>query len=414
MSRLVLLVSLCASLPAAAEDWPQWRGPNRTDVSNETGLLQEWPTEGPKSLWTYDKGGLGYAGFSIVGERLYSMGSEEGQSFAFCLDVSTGKKVWQTNVAEEFTNRWGDGPRSTPSVDGAHVYCMFSKGTVACLQVSDGKLVWKQSMEDYGGGAPYWGYSESVLVDGDNVICTPGGEQGALLALNKKTGKKVWQSTGMQLPSQYPSTVKATINGIPQYIQVVGEGRGKQAVVGVQASDGKVLWESAWPGRTATIPTPIVKGNRIYISSGYGTGSQLLEIGDNNAVKEIWVNKVMKNHHGGVIEKDGFLYGYSDGRGWICQSLETGEMTWNTKKDLGKGAIGYADGRFYLVDENSGTVVLIDADSEAWKERGRFVLEPQTKRRKPSGRIWVHPVISNGRLFLRDQEYIYCFDVKKS
>jgi hypothetical protein len=414
MSRLVLVLSLCVTTSVIAEDWPQWRGPNRTDVSNETGLLQEWPKGGPKMLWAYKDSGLGYAGFAVVGDRLYSMGLEGDEAFAFCISVTSGEKIWQAPVTEAFTNKWGDGPRSTPTVDGDHLYCMFSDGTLASLQAVDGKVVWKKSMLDFGGSVPVWGYTESVLVDGDNVICTPGGDKGAMLALNKKTGETVWQASDLKFPPQYPSTVKATINGTPQYIQLVGGMHGNQAVAGVQASDGKLLWESSWPGRIATIPTPIVKGNRVYVSSGYGTGSKLLEIGTDNSARELWVNKVMKNHHGGVIEKDGFLYGYSDGRGWVCQSLDSGEMVWNNKQALGKGAIGYADGRFYLVDERSGTVVLIDASSSGWKERGRFVLEPQTKRRKPDGRVWVHPVISNGRLFLRDQEYTYCFDVKKS
>ena len=395
-----------------ADDWPQWRGPNRTDVSGESGLLQEWPSGGPKKLWTYNEAGLGYAGFAVVGNHLYSQGLEGDSAFAFCVDVETGKRVWQTPAAERYDNKWGDGPRSTPTVDGDHVYCMFSKGTLACLNRNDGKLVWKQSMLDFGGKVAVWGYTESVLVDGDNVICTPGGDEGALLALNKKTGEKIWQSSEFTLPSEYPSMVRATINGTPQYIQLAGKMRGDQAVAGIRASDGKLLWKSPWPGRIATIPTPIVKGNRVYVSSGYGTGSQLLEIGEDNSVNTVWSNKVMKNHHGGVIEVDGHLYGYSDGPGWICQSLKSGDMVWNEKSALGKGAIGYADGRFYLVDERRGEVVLIEASTDGWKERGRFTLSPQTERRKPDGRVWVHPVISNGRLYLRDQEYVYCFDVK--
>ncbi len=411
--RIATVFLLALTTAAMADDWPQWRGPNRTDVSGETGLLKQWAEGGPKKVWTFDKAGLGYAGFAVVGDHLYSQGAEDSRSFAFCVNVKNGERVWQTPVTDRYNNRWGDGPRSTPTVDGDHVYCMFSKGTVACLNRNDGKVVWKKSMLDFGGEVQTWGYSESVLVDGDNVICTPGGKKGTLLALNKMTGETVWQSSELTLPCQYPSMVKATINGTPQYIQMAGEMRtGKQAIAGIRTSDGKLLWQSDWPGRIATIPTPIVRGNRVYVSSGYGTGSKLIEIGGDNSVKELWVNKVMKNHHGGVIELAGHLYGYSDGPGWICQSMETGEMLWNEKSALSKGAIGYADGRFYLVEEKSGTVVLIDAAKEGWKERGRFVLQPQTKRRKPQGKVWVHPVISNGKLYLRDQEYIYCFDVK--
>ena len=411
MFRFVSAV-LLVTATAAADDWPQWRGPNRTDVSGESGLLQEWPADGPKNLWTYNKAGLGYAGFAVVGDHLYSQGLEDGEAFAFCLHVKTGDRVWQTPVAGEFTNGWGNGPRSTPTVDGDFVYCMFSRGTLACINRNSGEVAWKKSMLDFGGKVQAWGYTESVLVDGGRVICTPGGGEGALLALDKKTGKTVWQSSDFTLPCEYSSIVKATINGTPQYVQVTGEMRGKQAVVGVRASDGKLLWESPWPGRIATIPTPIVKGNRVYVSSGYGTGSQLLEIGSDNSVRKVWSNKVMKNHHGGVIEVNGYLYGHSDPRPWTCQSLETGKAVWTSNK-LGKGAIAYADNRFYLVEEKTGTVVLIEASPESWSEKGRFTLSPQTERRKPQGRVWVHPVIANGRMYLRDQEYVYCFDVKK-
>jgi len=405
--RLTLLLATAATI-ARADDWPQWRGPNRTDVSNEAGLLQKWPADGPKRLWLYDKAGLGYAGFAVVGDQLYSMGLEEGEAFVFCLNVETGNKVWQTPVAGEYENRWGDGPRSTPTVDGDHVYCMFAQGTVACLNIADGKIVWQSSMKDAGGKQPYWGFTESVLVDGDKVICTPGGKRGTMLALDKKTGKKIWQSSDVTVPCHYSSPVKATIHGKPQYVQLT-----MTKLFGVSADDGKLLWESEWPGRTAVIPTPIVKGNAVYIATGYGVGSKLVEIKEDGSATDVWNNKVMKNHHGGVIELNGHCYGYSDGPGWICQSLKDGEPVWSEKRKLGKGAIGYADGRFYLVDERRGTVVLIAASPDGWEEHGRFTLSPQTERRKPSGRIWVHPVISNGKLYLRDQEYVYCYDVKK-
>ena len=173
-----------------------------------------------------------------------------------------------------------------------------------------------------------------------------------------------------------------------------------------------MLWKNAWPGRTAVIPTPIINGDQVYISSGYGVGSRKITIGSDNSVKENYSNKIMKNHHGGVLLKDGYLYGYSDGRGWTCQSLETGDVVWDSKK-LGKGCIFFADNRLYCMDEGSGTVVLADASIDGWKEYGRFKLEPQTELRKPAGRIWTHPVIANGVLYLRDQELLFAFNVKK-
>ncbi len=401
-----LIPVLCVS-SGMADDWPQWRGPNRTDVSKESGLLQEWPSKGPERAWLYDKAGLGYAGFSVVGNHLYSQGLEGGKAFAFCVDITTGKKVWQTDAAEEYTNGWGDGPRSTPTVDGDRVYCMFAKGTLACFNAKTGDVNWTKSMLDFGGKVQFWGYSESVLVDGEKIICTPGGKKGTMLALNKVSGETIWQSTKVTEPCQYPSPIKATINGTVQYIQLT-----TKKLIGVSAENGDLLWESPWPGRVAVIPTPIVSGNRVYISSGYGVGSKLVDVMLDGQTKDVWNNKVMKNHHGGVIKVGEHLYGYSDRRGWTCQSLESGEAVWSEKSKLGKGAIGYADQRFYLVDERKGDVVLIDASPNGWSEKGRFTLAPQTSRRKPQGRIWVHPVIANGNLYLRDQEYIYCYNVR--
>lgn len=408
-----LAVLFAAVAAVSADDWPQWRGPNRTDISKEAGLLKDWPTDGLRKLWTYKNAGLGYAGVSIVGNRLYSMGVEGGNEFAFCLDTENGSKVWEMPGADRFKNRWGDGPRTTPTIDKDRVYCLFARGNLVCFNAADGKVIWQKSLEsDFGGKTPFWGYSESPLIDGDKVVCTPGGGQGTMVALNKMTGEKVWQTEEITVPCHYSSIVKATIHDVPQYVQLT-----MNKIFGVRAEDGKVLWESEWPnGRTAVIPTPIVEGSRVYISSGYQAGSKLFEISKDWKTNDIWANKVMKNHHGGVIKIKDHLYGYSDGPGWTCQSFETGEMVWSTRKlgrrAVGKGAIAYADGHLYLITERKGEVVLIEASHEGFKEQSRFTLNPLSKRRSNQGGIWMHPVIANGKLYLRDQEFLSCFDVK--
>jgi len=241
------------------------------------------------------------------------------------------------------------------------------------------------------------------------MVCTPGGAKGALAAFEKKAGKLLWQSAEFTDPAHYSSIVAADINGARQYVQIT-----EHSVVGIAAKDGKLLWKSAFPGRTAVIPTPIVKENHIYVTASYGAGSKLVKIGPGNEASDVYENKVMKNHHGGVILVGDHLYGYSDGTGWICQNFKTGEEVWSERNALGKGAIAYADGRLYCLDEGSGTVVLVEASPTGWKEHGRFKLDPQTKIRTQQGRIWTHPVISNGRLYLRDQDLIYCYDVKAS
>jgi outer membrane protein assembly factor BamB len=224
-------------------------------------------------------------------------------------------------------------------------------------------------------------------------------------ALDKSTGKVKWQSKEFTDFAHYSSIVPARINNTPQYVQ-----RTEKSIVGIAVSDGKLLWQTTFPGRTAVIPTPIVKGNEVYVTAGYGAGCKMVRIGPGNEVTTVYENKVMKNHHGGVVLVGDHLYGHGDVT-WECQNFATGEEVWN-HKGLGKGAVGYADGMLYCLEEKSGTVVLAEASPKGWKEHGRFTLEPQTKIRSARGKIWTHPVISNGKLYLRDQDLIYCFDVK--
>ena len=407
LATLLGVLPLLALSGGARADWPQWRGPDRTDSSTEKGLLKSWPKEGPKRRWLFEGAGLGYSGPAIVKDRLYTLGIRDGAEHLIALDVNEGKELWAVKLGEALKNDWGDGPRGTPCVEGDFVYALSGPGKLVCAQVADGKIVWEKSMKEFGGSRPGWGYTESVLVDGDNVVCTPGGPKGAILALKKKTGDTVWQTQDFTDGAQYASIVPITHHGQRQYIQLT-----MSHVVGVAAADGRKLWSLDFPGKVAVIPTPIFHDGQVYVSAGYGVGCKSAKIDDQNGVNEVYANKVMKNHHGGVILHEGHLYGHSDGGGWVCQKFDTGAEVWSERTALGKGAIGYADGQFYLVTENDGTVALIDASPTGWKEHGRFKLDPQTKQRSPQGRIWTHPVVTGGRLYLRDQEYIYCYDVR--
>lgn len=402
---LVLTLSAAAALAADRFDWPQWRGPDRSDVSKETGLLKEWPAGGPKRLWMFENAGVGFAGFAISQGRVYTLGTRDNSEILLCLNAADGREVWASPMSGIFENNWGDGPRGTPTVDGDRVYALSANGTLVCAQTADGNEVWKKKMSALGGSVPSWGYAESPLVDGDLVVCTPGGDQGAIAALDKKTGAVKWQSAQFTDEAHYSSLVPADINGTRQYVQLT-----LKSVAGVAAADGKLLWRHDWPGKTAVIPTPIVRDNLVYVTSAYGAGCMQVKIGPDHTVTGIYTNKVMKNHHGGVILVGDYLYGHGD-PGWICQDFKTGEEVWR-HRNFGKGAVAYADGMLYCLDEGSGTVALVEASPKGWSEKGRFKLEPQTKLRKPLGRIWTHPVISNGRLYLRDQDLIYCYDVK--
>lgn len=391
----------------AAEDWPQWRGPDRTDVSTETGLLGAWPADGPELVWTFKNAGIGFSGPAVVDGTLYIMGAREGVEQLLAIDVAEGKELWSLDVGEVFEIARGNGPRSTPTVAGGRVYALGAKGNLVCADASNGRLIWTVSMSDLGGTPPEWGYCESVLVDGKRVICTPGGPKGAVAALDAATGEVVWQAREFTDPAQYASPIVFDWAGIRQYVQLTME-----SLVGVQASDGKLLWRSDWPGRTAVIPTPIYRDGHVYITSGYGIGSKLVRLGPDNSVSDVYFNKVMKNQHGGVILLGDHLYGYSDGRGWTAQDFKTGEAVWSDKEKLSKGSIAYADGRFYCLSQDEGTVVLIDASPEGWNERGRFQLPYDSKLRAPKWLIWTHPVISGGRLYLRNQDLLFSYDVK--
>ncbi len=402
---LAALLTLASTAFATGLDWPQWRGPDRTDVSKETGLMKAWPAGGPKRVWLYENAGNGYSGPAIVGGKLFTLGTRDGSEILLILDANTGKEVRAVKLSPVLDNDWGDGPRGTPAVDGDRVYALSGPGTLVCVKIADGSIVWQVTMKSLGGQLPKWGYTESVLVDGNKVLCTPGGAKGTVAALDKLTGKPVWQSKEFTAVAHYSSIVPATINGEAQYVQ-----RTETSVIGLRASDGKLLWETDFPGRTAVIPTPIVQGNEVYVTAGYGSGCKKVRIEPGNKVTTVYENKVMKNHHGGVVLIGDHLYGHAD-PGWVCQDFKTGESVW-MHRGFQKGAIGAADGMLYVVEETSGNVALVEASPAGWKETGRFTLDPQTKIRSSRGRIWTHPVISHGKLYLRDQDLIYCYDIK--
>ncbi len=391
---------------ATAGDWPQWRGQNRDDVSQETGLLKKWPADGPKRQWVSEDAGLGYSSFAIVGGRLYTLGLYDTEEKVVCLDASTGKKVWDTTIGSIYNNNWGNGPRGSPTVADGMVYALGANGDLACLNAATGKKMWGKSLtDDFGGKLQNWGYTESPLVDGDQVVVTPGGEGGAIVALDSKSGAVRWKTADLTDNAQYSSIIVIEPKGQKQYVQLL-----MNTIVGVSPKDGAIVWKTDFPGRTAVIPTPIYKDGHIYVTAGYGVGCKMIKLSDGVA-QEVYSNKNMVNHHGGVILVGDSLYGHSDSGGWTCQDFATGEAVWKDK-GIGKGAVAYADGMLYCQAENDGTIALVEASKDGWKMVSSFKLEAQSSQRKPQGRIWTHPVIAGGKLFLRDQEFISCYDIK--
>jgi outer membrane protein assembly factor BamB len=448
--RWLLLATLCwlaGGTAARADDWPQFRGPDRTNVSREMGLLQEWPKEGPKLLWKINTAGIGYSGVSVVGDVLYTMGARKDDTgkeseFALALRVKDGSELWAVKLGPIFTfelNTWGDGPRGTPTVDGDFVYCLAGFGELVCLKRDKGDVVWRKNLlKDFKGqpmvysealtGKTGYGYCESPLIDGDRLICCPGGANGWMLALAKKTGKPLWSTRELTEEATDSSVVVATIGGVRQYINSTFKGNNEGGgVAGVHAETGKVLWYfhvPKWNKAYAVCATPVVRDDLVYVSAGYGGGCNLIQVtkkGDKFTAEDVYdkkAGKLMHNEHGGVLLLGDYVYGYSDTAGWLCQEFKTGKEAWSERNKLdGKASLTYADGRLYLLSEE-GEVCLIEANPKEWVEKGRFELpakSPTHTDRPTHGRtgVWTHPVVANGQLYLRDQELLFCYSVKK-
>jgi outer membrane protein assembly factor BamB len=429
----LLTAGALSATSLSAADWPQFRGPERTGRSEEKGLLQDWPKGGPPLLWTYNNAGLGFSSPAIVGDKLYTLGARGNDTFVICLSVSTGQEVWSHKLGPIFTfegNTWGDGPRSTPTVDGDRLYAVGGYGDLVCLETAKGREVWRKSFEkDFGGELmTYWGYSESVLVDGDKLVCTPGGPQGTLAALDKKTGQVLWRSTELKDKATYASLRVAEIAGVRQYIALtyINDADGS-AVAGVAAKDGRLLWYYPFHKGSsyAVAPTPILEGDLVYVTAGYGAGCRLLQVkaagGGKLQVKELYSRKTqknLKNTHGGVVLVGDHVYGHSERKRWVCQELKSGAIAWEDKNSLDceSGSIIYGDGRLYLYSDE-GTAVLLKASPKGWEETGRFDLPmkskaPETRPTSQRAGVWTHPAIAGGRLYLRDQELLFCYDIR--
>ncbi len=409
ISTLLLTGALAATAAAQsgrAGEWPQWRGPGRTGISAEKGLLKSWPAGGPRLLWKAENLGGGYSSLSVTQGKVFSMGFRGEDEAVWALDEKTGRGLWATPIGR--ANRdvgYGDGPRSTPTVDGDRLYVVGVSGDVACLRVANGQLLWKKSLvTEFGGRIPPWGYSESPLVDGDRVIATPGGRAATLVALNKMTGDVVWRASVPQGDmAAYASSIAADVNGERQYIQFLHGG-----VVGVSAKDGRFLWRYNSPANgTANCSTPVYRDGHVFAASAYNTGGGLARLApgpSGTTAQEVYFTRSMKNHHGGMVLVGDHLYGFDESN-LTCLDWKTGKVMWSDRS-VGKGSVIYADGSLYCRGERGG-VALVEATPTAYAEKGRF---DQPER---SGKnAWSHPVVANGRLYLRDQEALFCYDVR--
>ena len=397
----VLMSITSAQQPAPAE-WFQWRGPNRDGISPETGLLQQWPKSGPPLAWRFTGVGNGYSSFSTSGGRLYTLGARAGIEYVIALDRATGKKVWETQNGRRFENDRGDGPRSTPTVEGDRLYVLGGSGDLTCFESATGKKIWSVNItQRFGGVNPYWGYSESPLIVGDRILVNTGGRRAGIAAVSKADGSTLWQQHSDGAGYSSPVLMQT---GSLTHVVFFTESR----AMAVDPRDGRLLWSySKANNGTANVATPIVRGTQVFVSSDYGTGGALLEVraaGAATTANEIYFTRDMRNHHSSSVLIGDHLYGFSSS---ILTALRfaAGTVAWRDRS-VGKGSLAFADNRLYLYSED-GVVGLADAAPEAYRERGRFTLPQQSGL--PT---WSHPMIAGGLLVIRDQEAVYAYNVR--
>jgi outer membrane protein assembly factor BamB len=404
--RTALATTVAAlSLPVVVsnrtlDDWAQWRGKNRDGISAERGLLKDWPAGGPKLAWTVKGAGEGYSSFAVAGGKVYTLGARGGTEYTMAFDEATGKKLWEVATGSRFRNDRGDGPRGTPTIDGGQVYAYGASGDLAVLDAATGKIAWKINvLEKFGGRNITWGLSESPLVMADRILINAGGANASIVAVNRKDGSLIWKSGTDE--AGYSSGILVPFEGIPQAI-FFSASHG----VAVDARDGRQLWTYGKASNgTANVATPIARGNKVFFSSNYGTGAGLVELtasGKNISAREVYFTRDMMNHHATSILSGDYLYGFSNAI-LTAMKFDTGEVAWRDRS-VGKGSVVFADDRLYLFSEN-GVVGLAEANPAGYKEHGRFEI------RTGSLPTWSHPVVANGKLYLRDQDTIYAYSV---
>jgi outer membrane protein assembly factor BamB len=388
--------------PSFGSDWPQWRGPDRSGVSTETGLLETWPPEGLEASWVATGLGRGFSSVAVADGVVYTMGQRDDAEWTIALDARDGSELWATRTGESFDSRRGDGPRATPTVVDDLVYSFGPDGDLWALSTEDGAAVWHLNvLERFDGKRPSWGLSESPLVDGDLVIVATGSSEGSIVAFDRHDGTIVWQSAGMTDRPGYASAVIADVGGVRQAIYFTDE-----SLNGIRLDDGRPLWRYERVANThANCATPVVHDNHVLATSSYDTGAALLRLepdGDGTRAEEVWFTREMKNQHGGVVLVDDHVYGF-DNEILTCLDWRTGERKWR-HRSMGKGALTAADGLLYVLTER-GTLVLIEANPERYVERAKMFVETAKSS-------WAYPVISGGRLYVRIHDQLRCFDIR--
>ncbi|MBM3982899.1 MAG: polyvinylalcohol dehydrogenase [Planctomycetes bacterium] len=411
VAALVFVLAVAVTLSAA--DWPTFRGADRSGVSTEKGLLKAWPKDGPALAWKATSLGKGYSSVAIMGDKVYTLGDIADGCYLFAIDRANGKEKWKLKMTGTGGGGGFEGPRCTPSTDGEFVYALSPGGELVCASAKDGSKKWAKSLKkDFGGSCGGWAYCESPLIDGPNLIVTPGGKS-AMVALNKKTGETVWTGALERAEEAgYASIAVGTFGDVKQYVTLMSNG-----LASFDAKTGKLLWRYGTGGdrfgrNTANIPTPIINGDLVFASAGYGRGAALLKIkkgGEKYDIEELYWNGELTNKHGGVVLMGERLYGDRDdsGRPW-CADFKTGKVLWSREGRTnggGSASLTAADGKVF-VRYSDGWVVMLDANAQKYTELGSFKV--------PNGRnnTWAHPVVLDGKLYVRELDTLWVYNVK--
>ena len=409
---LLVLSAPLAAFGAGGTNWPCFHGARRDNLSTDTGLLRVWPEDGPQLAWAASGIGHGYSSVAIAGDRIFTAGMIDKQTHVTALDMQ-GKILWQriNGQSWEATERqpWAvpyAGARGTPTLDGDTVYHLSELGRLTAFAAQTGEERWHVDlMQTFQAKRPKYGLSESVLIDGNSLFCCPGGADGYVVAVDKRTGATLWAANDIQDPVGYGSPVMARIDGVTQAISMSAK-----RVFAFAPNSGRLLWDYEFGNARSNNATDvIVSDGLVYASSGYGGGSILLrpvrQPNGTFSVEQIWKTDLLDNHHGGVLLRDGRLYGAGhEARGWFCLDFKTGNQLWQTD---GKGSLTCADGMLYCLSER-GTMSLVQAKAEKWNEISSFRL-PRSGR----GLYWAHPVVCDGRLYVRHAEKLFAYDIRK-
>lgn len=410
-AAMAVLLGVCQASYASddAPFWPRFHGPNADNLSTDTGLLNEWPKDGPRLAWTAQGIGEGFAGVVMANGMIYTAGNVDDKMTITALDMD-GNLRWQVPNGDAYTRSY-PGARGTPVIDRDRLYHESPDGRVACYNATTGKEIWSLNiLDEFDGKQTQWALAESVLIDGNRLICCPGGSKTAVVALDKMTGETVWKSPSASGDlAGYASPTLIEYKGLRIILAMTDN-----ALIGVNADNGKLLFQHTHPTKyKVNALMPIFRDGHVFISSGYGTtGSLLLKLnvdGDKASVEQVWHSLDLDNHHDGVVVWQGHIYGaaHSSGKNrWVCLDWKTGETKY-AEKGVGKGPVTFAEGMLYTMSENRD-VGLVKATPEAHDVISRFEIPRQGK-----GKTWAHPVVCGGRLYIRHGDYLYAYDVKK-